>query len=122
MRKQEAHVVRREDRRQQTALLAPFGTFGDKNTLAQQGPNHPPHHRRAHVVGCICCQDMPDSRRIVDKHGVYAKKRPSSECNVESVVRKDREIVALSHQQVTPSREVLGIDLGRRVERSEGIG
>src|SRR5262244_1819304 len=111
MRKQEVHVVWGERRRQHASLSAPLGTLGEKNALAKQGAEDSRHHRRAHIVGCVCCQHMPDTFRIVDEDGIYAEEPSAGEWNVERVVRKDRDAVALSCQQVTPSRKVSGMDL-----------
>jgi hypothetical protein len=49
---------------------------------------------------------------LIDEDGVYAEKPSAGECNVESVVWKDREAVALCCQQVTPGSQILGMDLG----------
>src|SRR5215470_9526932 len=111
MREQEVDVVWRERWRQHTSLSAPLGTLGEKNALAKQGAEDARHHRRAHIVGCVRCQHMPDTFGIVDEDGIDAEERSASERNVERVVRKDCDAVALSCQHVTPSRKVLGMDL-----------
>src|SRR5215468_10100382 len=52
---------------------------------------------------------MPDAFRIIDEDGIYAEKRSATEWNIEHIVRKDRDAVALCCHHVTPSWKVLGV-------------